>query len=185
MALPPPPFRPQSGRRTALALTVYKRSIDPPMSSPFSSSSACCHHCAVMSPSLSHRKMPPLSPSELPDTTLSSTPTLVAPSSSLPAPSAATLLHHSHCPPLSLRLPGTPHSGEPSPLFGCQTSLPPCRLALRTLHRRPSAAGQPNFTGKSPVPKGEKTSPVSWMYNGIVFGAPTVSPPRHTCGRRH
>jgi hypothetical protein len=25
----------------------------------------------------------------------------------------------------------------------------------------------------------------SWVYNGIVFGPPTVCPPRHMCGRQH
>jgi hypothetical protein len=77
-----------------------------------------------------------------------------------PAPSAAPLLQLRRSPLLCLRRCGTPCSGEPSPLFGRHTGLPPCRLALRPLHHRPTVAGRPNFTGTSPVPMGEKTSPV-------------------------
>jgi hypothetical protein len=94
-------------------------------------------------------------------TTSSSTSTPGAPSTTLLVPSAVPLLHHRRSPPLSLHHRGTPCSGEPSPLIGHQSDPPPCRLALRPLHRRPPAAGRPDFVGKSPVPTGEKTSPVA------------------------
>jgi hypothetical protein len=54
--------------------------------------------------------------------------------------------------------PWNPHSGEPSPLFSQEIGLPPCRLALQPLKRRPPAANQLDFASKSPVPKGEKAS---------------------------
>jgi hypothetical protein len=73
-----------------------------------------------------------------------------------PVPSDAPLLHRSCSPPLGLRHRETPHSGEPSPLFGCQIDPPPYRLALRPLHHRPPIVDRPDFVGKSSVPKGEK-----------------------------
>jgi hypothetical protein len=67
----------------------------------------------------SHREMPHWPPSKLPDTALSSAPTPGAPSTSLPAPSAAPLLHQrrsspadqSHCgqPTSALLRPSQPH----------------------------------------------------------------------------
>jgi hypothetical protein len=151
------PCRPQS--RVAICqppLAAIKRT-PLPVSSPFPPP-PLHRHCAPVPPSLSHRETPPQSPSKLPDTALSSAPTPGAPSTSLPTPSAAPLLHRHRSPPLGLRRHGTPLSGEPSPLFGHQTGLPPNRLALQPLHRRTPAAGRPNFTGKSPVPMGEKVS---------------------------
>jgi hypothetical protein len=73
---------------------AIKRSTLPPRGAPLSPSSTRCRHCTVVPPSLSHREMPPRSPSELPVTTLSSALTLGAPQTSLPAPSAAPPLHH-------------------------------------------------------------------------------------------
>jgi hypothetical protein len=38
---------------------AFKRSNHPPCGAPLSSSSARCHHCAIVSPPLNYRKMPP------------------------------------------------------------------------------------------------------------------------------
>jgi hypothetical protein len=48
-----------------------------------------------------------------------------------------------------------------SPLFGRKTGPSPHRLAPRPLHRRTPPASRPDFTGNSPLPTGEKVSPVS------------------------
>jgi hypothetical protein len=87
---------------------AFKRSA-PPHELPFSSF-ACCFHCAIVPPSLSHREMMPRSPSELPVTTPSSAPTPGAPQTSLPVPSAALPLHHHLS---SLAEPS--HRGQPTP----------------------------------------------------------------------
>jgi hypothetical protein len=126
-------------------------------------------------PSLSCREPPPRFPSEPPDTSASSTPTPGAPSTSLPAPSARPLLHRCHSPLLGLHHRGTHHSGEPSPLFDCQTGPPPCRLALRPFDHRPPAASRPDFAGKSPVPTGEKASPVSSRAERLRWAGPLRS----------
>jgi hypothetical protein len=126
-------------------------------------------------PSLSHCEPPPRSPSEPPDTAPSSAPMPGAPSTSLPPPSATPLLHRCHSPPLNLHRCGTPRSGEPSPLFGRQTGLAPCRFGLRPLHRRPPAAGRSDFVGKSPVLTGEKASPVSSRAKRLRWAEPLQS----------
>jgi hypothetical protein len=77
------------------------------VSSPFSSS-ACCCHCTVVSPLLSHHETQPRSPFELPNTVPSSTQTPGAPSTSLPVHSAAPLLHHRRSSLLGLHRCGTP-----------------------------------------------------------------------------
>jgi hypothetical protein len=80
------------------------------------------YHCTVMPPSLSRHEMPARSPSKLPDTALSSTQTLGATSTSLPAPSAAPLLHHRRSSPAELSHRGViPHSeiAGTKPLYVC------------------------------------------------------------------
>jgi hypothetical protein len=143
----------------------------PPVSSPFPPL-PLRHHYAVVPPSLSHCEMPPWSLSEPPVTTLSSALTPGAPSTSVSVPSAASLLHHRRSPPLGLHRRGTRHSGEPSPLFGRQTGPSLRRLALRPLHRRPPFASRSDFTGKSPVPTGEKATPVSSRAKRLRWAGP-------------
>jgi hypothetical protein len=71
---------------------AFKRSA-PPHELPFSSF-ARCRHYAVVLPSLSHREMPPQTPSELSVTAPSSAPMPGASPTSFPVASAAPPLHH-------------------------------------------------------------------------------------------
>jgi hypothetical protein len=160
------PCRPcsdQGRRRSATPIPLAAiRGAPLPVEQPFPPPPLVAATAPPCLPSLSRHEPPPWPPFEPPDTAPSSAPMPGCPSTSLPVPSAAPLLHHHRSQLLSLHRHGTPRSGEPSPLFGHQTRPPPYQRALRPLlhHHRP-AAGRPDFADKSLVPTGEKASPIS------------------------
>jgi hypothetical protein len=104
---------------------------------------------------------------------LDPTPSITPPSTSSPTARTPPRTPTSACrrsPPPQRSLPV-----RSTPLFGRQTGPSPHRLAPRPLHRRPPAAHLSDFTGNSPVPTGEKASPILSQAERLRWARPLRS----------